>query len=88
MGQLPLLLFLLLYYWATCRLVSIYWPQCIVAKRFHIQLNHVWVWRLLVGKRRGANPVLPESYCKMTVYGIISYLLCVPYSIFVGSYLL
>ena len=73
-------IFLVIVYWKLCRMFSTYSPKCLSA-RFYITVSNQRLYNIVSGGFRGMQKVPVEDRNKITVIGIMTYILLLPWVI-------
>lgn len=70
-------LFWIIVYWKTGRMFSTYNPKCL-SSRLYITVSNQRIYDILSGGFRGMHKVPAEDRNKITVIGIVTYILLLP----------
>ena len=67
-------------YWQICRMFSTYSPKCLSSK-LYITVSNQYIYNIFSGGFRGMHKVSAEERNKITIMGIMTYILLLPWII-------
>ena len=85
--KIVLIIFGIIMYWGICRMFSVYDRKCLSRDLF-VKTKNEHIWRFIAGSHRGGRRMPKEDWYKISVMGIITYIILLPVLLFFCSLVL